>query len=343
LLLDEPSAALAAEEVARLMSTVRALAENGCAIVFISHRMAEVAALCDRTLVLCNGRKVGDLAVEQPFDEARVLALMSGGVDANVATPALHTPSRSPAVSQKIALRVRGLQAGTRLQGVDFDLMRGEILGIAGLEGHGQQAILNALAGWHPPDGGSFTLHDAPIAPRSVRQMIAAGVCLVPNDRHRQGLWLDHSLEFNLTQAALAFAPQPWRLPRTTMRQFVDQTIARLRIKTAHAQQAVGALSGGNQQKAVIGRWMGHTMHVLLLSDPTKGVDVLARQEIHAGVRALADAGTAVLLYASDTDELLAICDRLIILFEGRVVSQLEKDAMNKVNVTRALFGRHAA
>jgi len=127
------------------------------------------------------------------------------------------------------------------------------------------------------------------------------------------------------------------------LRQFVEDVVARLRIKTADVHQPVNTLSGGNQQKAVIGRWLEHKIHVLLLSDPTKGVDVIARQEIHAAIRSLTYTGTAVLLYASDTDELLSVCDRLMILFEGRVIAQLQGDAMHKANVTSALFGKQSA
>ena len=350
LILDEPTAALAAAEVDNLMRVVRGMTARGTAVVFISHRMAEIEALCDRVMVLCNGRPVGELAVRGQLDEARVLELMGGG------TVATHASSdkgdragrRADAgAGASVALGVSGLRAGARLRGVSFELKRAEILGIAGLQGHGQEELLDALAGFRVPDGGEVRLNGRAgtrtIVPRSPRQMIAAGVCLVPNDRHRQGLWLDHPVEFNLAQVRVNFETSPWRLRRAPIRRFVDDVVARLRIKTSDVRQPVRDLSGGNQQKVVIGRWLDRQVDVLLLSDPTKGVDVIARREIYETIGALAQAGTAVLVYASDTEELLAVCDRLIVMYEGRIVAELEGDEMNEARVTSALFGRSAA
>jgi ribose transport system ATP-binding protein len=357
LIFDEPTAALAAAEVESLMLAIRTLAARGTAIVFISHRMAEVEALCDRLVVLCNGRHAGELAVNGQIDEARVLAWM-GGAAGGAAAAKLHeagtgesaqTPPQRLQMAYtdqpQVALNARGLRAGTRLHGVDFDVNRGEILGIAGLQGHGQEELLDALAGYRKLASGEITLDGAPLAPRSPRQMIEAGVCLVPNDRHRQGLWLDHSVEFNLAQVGVNFERRAWRLERAPIKRFVEDVVARLRIKTSNVRQPVRALSGGNQQKVVIGRWLDARLKlkVLLLSDPTKGVDVIARKEIYEAVGALAGTGAAVIVYASDTDELLAVCDRLIVMYEGRVVAQLEGHDMNEAQVTSALFGRSAA
>jgi ribose transport system ATP-binding protein len=356
LIFDEPTAALAAAEVDSLIRVIRALAAHGTAIVFISHRMAEIEALCDRVMVLCNGRHAGELPVGGQLDEPRVLAWM-GGVAGGAAAAHVHDDAgrRSQRLanataagtasnaSNGVALSVRGLRAGTRLRGVDFDLGHGEILGVAGLQGHGQEQLLDALAGYRKPDAGEITLDGLPLLPRHPRQMIEAGVCLVPNDRHRQGLWLDHSVEFNLAQVGANFERQAWRLQRPSMQRFVDDVVKRLRIKTSDVRQPVSALSGGNQQKVVIGRWLERNVKVLLLSDPTKGVDVIARKEIYEAIGTLADSGAAVLVYASDTDELLAVCDRLIVMYEGHVVAQLEGSDMNEARVTSALFGRSAA
>ena len=352
LILDEPTAALAAAEVESLMRVVRNLTARGTAVVFISHRMAEIEALCDRVMVLCNGRPVGELAVRGQLDERRVLEWM-GGAAGGAAAAHVHDgklgrgdPSRDDA-QRPVALEVRGLRAGARLRGVDFALKRGEILGIAGLQGHGQEELLDALAGFRVPDAGQVSVSGPSgtktIVPHSPRQMIAAGVCLVPNDRHRQGLWLDHSVEFNLAQVDVNFQRDAWRLRRAPLRRFVDEVVGRLRIKTSDVRQPVRDLSGGNQQKVVIGRWLNRAIDVLLLSDPTKGVDVIARREIYEAIGALADAGTGVLVYASDTEELLAVCDRLIVMYEGRIVAELKGEEMTESRVTSALFGRNAA
>ncbi|MGF6291171.1 sugar ABC transporter ATP-binding protein [Paraburkholderia youngii] len=347
LILDEPTAALAAAEVDNLMRVVRSLTAHGTAVVFISHRMAEIEALCDRVMVLCNGRPVGELAVRGQLDEARVLELMGGAAATHIHDGKRRRGGDPADTERTVALGVTDLRAGARLRGVSFELERGEILGIAGLQGHGQEELLDALAGFRVPDGGEVRLDGRggarTIVPRSPRQMIAAGVCLVPNDRHRQGLWLDHPVEFNLAQVSVNFLASPWRLRRAPIRRFVDDVVARLRIKTSDVRQPVRDLSGGNQQKVVIGRWLNRQVDVLLLSDPTKGVDVLARREIYETIGAFAQAGTAVLVYASDTEELLAVCDRLIVMYEGRIIAQLEGDEMNESRVTSALFGRSAA
>jgi ribose transport system ATP-binding protein len=362
LILDEPTAALATAEVESLMRKIGVLASLGTSVVFISHRMAEVEAVCDRVVVLCNGRLAGEMAVSERIDEAQVIAWM-GGTGGGAAAAHVHerghqTEVRAPSLKRprgahlttgnaaaEPALSARGLHAGTRLRGVDFDVRQGEILGIAGLQGHGQEELLDALAGYRKLDEGHVKLYGAPLIPRSPRQMIDAGVCLVPNDRHRQGLWLDQSVEFNLAQVGVNFEKHAWRLKRVSIRRFVDDVVARLRIKTSDVRQPVRTLSGGNQQKVVIGRWLDARVNVrvLLLSDPTKGVDVIARKEIYEAVGLLADAGAAVIVYASDTAELLAVSDRLIVLYEGRVVAQLEGNDMNESQVTSALFGRSAA
>ncbi|CAB3798403.1 sugar ABC transporter ATP-binding protein [Pararobbsia alpina] len=392
LILDEPTAALAAAEVDALIGMVKALAAQGTAIVFISHRMAEIEALCDSVVVLCNGKRIGQLEVGGSLDEARVLQMMggiAGGAADTDATPpeaTVHlvatsatapgaraatsatTPgaraatapsdfaatgstrqaadvgaSSTPAESRPLVMTVRGLKAGRRLAGADLTLRRGEVLGVAGLQGHGQDELLDALAGFLPHEAGEVVLDGETIMPRSPRQMISCGVCLVPNDRHRQGLWLDHSVEFNLAQVRVNFDRHAWQLRRTELRTMVADVIDRLRIKTSNPRQPVRALSGGNQQKVVIGRWLDRDVKVLLLSDPTKGVDVIARKQIYQAIHALAESGVAILLYASDTDELLAVCDRLLVMYEGRVVSELEGPSMNEAQVTRASFGRSAA
>jgi ribose transport system ATP-binding protein len=315
LILDEPTAALATAEVDNLMRVIRTLTAGGASIVFISHRMAEIEALCDRVVVLCNGRFSGELAVNDRIDETQVLAWM-GGAGGGASAAHVHetrVPEKSARRTRfaandarRVALRARGLQAGARLRGVDLDVKRGEILGIAGLQGHGQEELLDALAGYKRLDEGEVELDGESVVPRSPRQMIEAGVCLVPNDRHRQGLWLDQSVEFNLVQAGVNFESRAWKLPRLSMKRFVDEVVARLRVKTSDARQPVRALSGGNQQKIVIGRWLNERIKVgvLLLSDPTKGVDVIARKEIYEAVGSLAEAGAAVIVYASDTDGL---------------------------------------
>ncbi len=182
----------------------------------------------------------------------------------------------------------------------------------------------------------------ARISARMPRDMIRRGICLVPNDRHRQGLFLDQSVGDNLASVSVALQRRPWRLPLAELRRLAERTIERLRIKTEGVAQNVTRLSGGNQQKVVIGKWLGAGADILLLSDPTKGVDIHARTEIYATLDELAAAGSAVLVYASDVQELLLHCDRILVMYEGRITGELTGEAMSEQRVMAASFGRAA-
>jgi ABC-type sugar transport system ATPase subunit len=239
-------------------------------------------------------------------------------------------------------LSLEGLRAGQALRGVDLNLHSGEILGIAGLQGQGQEQLLDTVAGFRRKDGGRILHRGRALSPRRPRDMIRRGICLVPNDRHRQGLFMDQTVGENLAAVALAMQPSPWRLRRRALRDFVHRTIPRLLIKTRGPAQPVATLSGGNQQKVVIGKWLEGPVDVLLLSDPTKGVDMRARREIYDTLGDLVAGGSAALVYASDIHELLQHCDRILVMYEGRVVEALSGPAMTEQRVIAASFGRAA-
>lgn len=337
LILDEPTAALSAALVDRLFTHVRALAAGGTAVIFISHRLQEVEALCDDLVVLRNGRRVGAWELDGSLDEARVLDLLTGDSDAS-----RHKSAQRSQGSGQVVLKLEGLRAGQDLRGVDLELHSGEILGIAGLQGQGQEPLLDTIAGYRGKDGGRILHRGHALSPRRPRDMIRRGICLVPNDRHRQGLFMDQTVGENLAAVAIAMQPRPWRLPARALRAFIDRTIPRLRIKTRGPDQPVATLSGGNQQKVVIGKWLEGPVDVLLLSDPTKGVDLQARREIYETIGNLVSAGSAALVYASDIHELLLHCDRILVMYEGRVVEALAGDAMTEQRVIAASFGRAA-
>jgi ABC-type sugar transport system ATPase subunit len=335
LILDEPTAALTAAEVERLFACVRRLAAAGTGIIFISHRLAEVEAICDTILVLRNGRRVGSWSTSGRLDEARILELMTGDSAARLATHTRAAPGEP-------VLTVRDLRDGTILRGVGLELRRGEILGLSGLQGQGQEELLEVLAGLRRPTGGDILHQGQAVRARIPRDMIRRGICFVPNDRHRQGLFMRQCVGENLAFVQVALDRSPWRLRRTALREFAERIIKRLRIKTTGPAQPVSGLSGGNQQKIVIGKWLGSEPEVLLLSDPTKGVDIRARSEIYATLDGLAAHGSAVLVFASDTQELLQHCDRILVMYEGRVVDSLAGEAMCEDRIMAASFGRAA-
>ena len=335
LILDEPTAALAAAEVSRLFAAVRGLTASGAGVIFISHRLQEVEDICDSILVLRNGRHVGAWDTAGRLDERRILELMTGDPEAAPRPPARRTVGEA-------VLRLEGVRSSGTVRGVDLEVRRGEIVGLAGLQGQGQEELLEVIAGFRRLDDGSLLHRGERVAPRLPRDMIRRGVCLVPNDRHRQGLFMDRSVGENLGYVRVCLDRRPWRLPRPELRAFAEQAIRRLLIKTEGPGQPVSALSGGNQQKVVVGKWLAAEISVLLLSDPTKGVDVHARTEIYATLGELAAGGSAVLVFASDVQELLAHCDRILVMFEGRVVEVLAGAAMSERRVMAAAFGKAA-
>ena len=336
LILDEPTAALAAAEVKRLFACVRSLARGGTGVIFISHRLAEVEALCDAVLVLRNGCRVGSWSLAGALDEARILTLMTGDPPATIASPVARSTG-------EIVLAVRALQAPPAVRGAEIELRTGEVLGLSGLQGQGQEELLEVLAGLRRPTAGEIRFRGQPIRARLPRDMIGRGICLVPNDRHRQGLFMGQTVGDNLGYVQVALGRAPWRLPRAALQRFARQMIDRLQIKTSGPGQPVGGLSGGNQQKIVVGKWLGCNLSVLLLSDPTKGVDIRARSEIYAALRTLAAQGCAVLVFASDMQELLQHCDRILVMCEGRVVDSLLGEAMSESRIMAASFGKIAA
>ena len=335
LILDEPTAALEAAEVARLFAAVRGMTASGVGVIFISHRLQEVEAICDSVLVLRNGRNVGGWELSGGLDRARILELMTGDPEA-----APRLPVRR--VVGDPVLRLEGVRSGSRVHGVDLEVRRGEIVGLAGLQGQGQDELLETVAGFRRLEGGRIVHRGEPVTPRLPRDMIGRGVCLVPNDRQRQGLFMEQTVGENLGAVRVSLDRRPWRLPHAELRGLAAQAIRRLLIKTTGPSQPVAALSGGNQQKAVIGKWLAAEISVLLLSDPTKGVDVHARSEIYATLADLAASGSAVLVFASDAQELLAACDRILVMYEGRIADELEGSAMSEQRVMAAAFGKAA-
>ena len=315
---------------------VRSLANSGTGVIFISHRLAEVEALCHAVLVLRNGRSVGTWSLAGALDEARILTLMTGDVATTLPSPVVRSTG-------EILLAVRALQAPPAVRGAEFELRTGEVLGLSGLQGQGQEELLEVLAGLRRPTAGEIHFRGKLIRARLPRDMIRRGICLVPNDRHRQGLFMGQTVGDNLGYVQVALARAPWRLPRAALQRFTHQMIARLRIKASGPDQPVSGLSGGNQQKVVVGKWLGCNPSVLLLSDPTKGVDIHARNEIYAALRKLAAQGCAILVFASDTQELLQHCDRILVMWEGRVVDSLGGAAMCESRIVAASFGKIAA
>ena len=333
LLLDEMTAALPTDLGARVLKVVRAQADQGRSIIYISHRFTEIAALCDRATVLRDGATVGDLAVTPGVEEEIVELMLGGAVEA--ARPATGLPL---AVRSTIPrLRVSHLAAGSRLADVSFDLHAGEVLGVVALEGQGQDELFDVLAGNRKASGGTVAVDGRPAQFRHPADAIALGLTLVPGDRAR-ALLMSRSVRENIALPLLA-RPRHWgKIPMREEAARVNAAIDRLQIDT-RAMGEVRRLSGGNQQKVTIARWIARGVQTLLLFDPTRGIDIRTKRQIYALVRDLADQGAAVLYYTSELAEVRLACDRAVVIFGGRVVGRIEASQADEPTLMRAAYG----
>ncbi len=323
-LLDEPTASLTEREVERLNAVIRDLTAEGVAVLYISHRLEEVAGIANRITVLRDGRRIATLPPSTPRRE--LVRLMTG----DVIEPERRERPTALGPSLLIATALRS-SSGVE---VSLELRPGEILGVAGLVGSGRTTVARMLAGSHPPVGGTVELAGRPVRLGSPRQAVAAGVTLVPEDRRRLGLFIGQSVAFNISLASLArFARLGAILDGRRERRVVEEYIAKLAIKTRSPSQPIRQLSGGNQQKAVLARWMLRGARVLIADEPTVGLDVGARAEVHRVLRELADGGAAVLFISSDLDELCLLADRALVLREGRVVAELAPPRLTKSEI----------
>ena len=327
LLLDEPTSALAENEVEWLFGLIRRLRDDGACILFTSHRWGEVASLADRITILRNGTNV---ATQPRFDEGEAVTLMTGR------TIDRMYPDR-PAVDEgaEVALRAHDL-GGDGLDGVSFELRRGEILGVGGLAGQGQPELFLSLFGARKLSRGQVEIGGKRARLRSPADAIRRGlaIALVPEDRKTEGLMLPMSVKDNLTLAVLGRISSAGLIRRRREQSFVDEAVRRLQIRTRNpGVQAVGTLSGGNQQKVLIGRWLLTNPRILILDEPTRGIDVGAKAEIHKLVCEMARQGVAVIMISSEMPEVLGMSDRIMVMHEGRVTGFLNRDEATQIKV----------
>lgn len=316
LALDEPTASLPPDEVAIVLEALCGYASRGQSIIFISHRLEEVLGVSDRISVFRDGRNVALLSREGIGHE-RLVELIVGG--------AVEMPEKRDQPAASVAapvLAVTQLRGGP-LAGVDLSVGAGELVGVAGLNGSGRSSLLQTLFGLHRRDGGEVVLDGEPVEFSQPREAIAAGVAYVPEDRAENALFPELSVAENLTGGGVAeFAPR-LRIRHRSERRYAEAAIESFLIRTESAEAEVKTLSGGNQQKIVLARWLRRRPRVLLLDEPTHGVDVGARAEISHLIRNAADEGTAVVVVSSDFDELTELCDRVVVLRDGVVAGEL--------------------
>jgi len=325
LILDEPTSALGADETRLLFEQIRRLRQDGVGIVYISHRLEEIRQIADRIVVF----RDGDLVAEHSSADIPVRTIVESMVGRSLEQmfPPLAVPS------DDIVFEVRDLVSATgHFRDIGFQVRRGEIFGIAGLIGAGRTELVRALAGADPIAHGTVMLDGRDITPRSPSDAIDNGVVLVPEDRKLQGLVLQHSIEENIGYCNLERIARGGWVTRGRLRALADRSIERFGVKGRGAQLA-GELSGGNQQKVVIAKWLTREPTVVLLDEPTRGIDVGARSSIYELIHQLAAAGVAVIVVSSDLEEVLGVSNRIMVMASGRQTGILDHTAANDVSV----------
>ncbi|MER6433430.1 sugar ABC transporter ATP-binding protein [Streptomyces sp900105245] len=335
-IMDEPTSSLEPREVRTLFEVIRTLRERGIAVVYVSHRMDELYEICDAVTVLRDGRvaHTGRLA---DLDRLRLVGLMLGREIGEVRREGLTKFSGSHSTGAEPVLTTQGLTARHRLRGVSLSLRPGEVVGLGGLLGSGRSETAKAIAGALPVDGGRVVVAGAPVRAGSTPAAIRAGISLLPEDRKTEGIVPGLSVRENIALAALPGLSRFGLVDDARIDRVVDTFMKRLRIKASSPHQKVGELSGGNQQKVLLARWLALHPKVLLLDEPTRGIDVGAKAEVQALVDELADEGLAVLLISSDTEELIEGSDRVVVLRDGAVVRELTGDAVTEDELLRAI------
>lgn len=320
LILDEATSALTAADVAKIFGVLKRLRSEGLALLYISHRMNEIAELADHCTVFRNGRNVASYEAGSKSDN-EVVELMIGREYSHIFPP---KPMRAPTAAAPV-LEARKLSWTDRLDNISLTVGAGEVVGLGGLDGQGQRELLLALFGVLRGLSGQILIDGKPavIASPSAARDDRIGMALIPEDRKTEGLMLPMTVRENLSFAALDRLSRAGIIDRAAEQRLIDDMVGLLAIKTAGLDIPVGALSGGNQQKVVIAKWLMRQPRIILLNDPTRGIDVGTKQELYQLMRKLADAGAAILFYSTDYDELIGCCDRVLVLYDGAVKREL--------------------
>jgi ribose transport system ATP-binding protein len=333
LIMDEPTSSLSTREAETLFGVVRDLRAQGVSVIWISHRLGEVMELADRVVVLRDGRNAGEITDRSQIDHDTMIRMMVGrDIDRLVRRPS-HAPG-------DVVIAVTGLRTQAHPgHALSFSVRAGEIVGITGLVGAGRTELLTALFGVTPPVAGSIAVSGRRLTPRSPRDAIRAGLALVPEDRKQQGLVLEMGVRENMSLASLRSASRGGFIDFAAERRLATAMISQLRIKTPSDQQVVRFLSGGNQQKVVLAKWLARQPRLLLLDEPTRGIDVGAKAEIYDVLHRLAGEGLAVLFVSSEMEEILSLADRGLVMHEGRLAGELARDQLSEENVMRLAAG----
>jgi len=339
-LMDEPTSSLTASDVEWFFAQVEALKRGGGVVIFISHRLDEVRAIADTVSVLRNGSTVGTFPIAD-VSNADMIQMMIGRV-METAYPA-KSATAADGRDEPPLLEVRDLRREPELRSVSLTVRRGEIVGVAGLQGHGQEVLFNSIFGAVESSGGQLVVKGVECSIHSPANAMAIGIGLIPESRKTEGLFLNLSGASNISVASLGRLSRFSWVRRRAETSLVARLLSKLKVDTRAFWEPVDAFSGGNQQKFVIGKWLAAEVPVLLMFDPTRGVDVGTKYEIYLLMRDFVANGGGILLYSSDLDELVHVSDRTMVLYRGEVVSELSGDSLTAGNILPAMLRAEAS
>lgn len=333
IIMDEPTAALTDREIEKLFHVIRSLKKAGVSIIYISHRMEEIFTICDSITVMRDGRTVDTTSIpETNFDD--VVRKMVGRELTD------RFPSREAQLGETM-LEVRGLTRKGVFEDVSFNVRAGEIVGVSGLMGAGRTEIMRTIFGLDGKYEGEIAIGGKPVTIKNPNQAVSLGLGFITEDRKEEGLILDFSLKDNIALPTLYSFTKNGLINDKSELDFVDLLIKRLRVKTESAQTSAGNLSGGNQQKVVIAKWIGIGLKVLILDEPTRGVDVGAKREIYQLMNELTERGVAIVMVSSELPEVLGMSDRILVVHEGTLAGQLSKEEASQEKIMTLATGGH--
>lgn len=333
LIMDEPSSSLTKRETEILFDFIGRLKRKGISIIYISHRMEEIFQICDRITIMGDGKHIVTAAVNELDMDSVIRHIAGKNLDK------FEWKERNGIAKEDVILEVRGLQTNNRVNGVDFELHQGEILGIAGLMGSGRTETMRALFGIDPIIEGEVHIRGRQASIRSPQDAIGYGLALVPEDRRVQGLVLEHEVRDNILLPSISKVTSVLVNDKKGDR-VAEEWVAKLNIKTDSIYKESRLLSGGNQQKIVFAKWLANNPDIIMLDEPTIGIDIRAKTEIIEMVRSLADEGKSILLVSSEMTELLAVSDRILVFHDGKAVKQfMRKDISSEEELQHAIQG----
>ncbi|MGB8353953.1 MAG: sugar ABC transporter ATP-binding protein [Chthoniobacteraceae bacterium] len=332
LIFDEPTSSLAEPDAQNLFRLIEELKTRGITMIYVSHRMPELFRVCDRISILRDGRYVGTLAKGEMTHDAVVQMMIGRSVEE-------YFPQHLSIKAGGVSLQVRGLSSPGRFRDVSFEIRSGEIVGFAGLVGAGRSEVAKAIFGLDPHVTGDVMLDGKPLPLGDVKAAMRAGVGLVPEDRKRQGCVLGMPCRANISMALLDRLRKAGLLDRAREKQIAVQYFEQLRVKAASLDAPVHSLSGGNQQKIVLAKWLARSGKLLIVDEPTRGVDVGAKAAIHALIDDLARQGLAVMLISSELPEVINLSTRILVMREGEIVGELSRDHASQEAVLRLMAG----